>query len=379
MSGERFITLAIHTYTHAVTLRRILESHGLQVHFEKLVMTGAEIASGVRVKIKESDLPLALKIMESTEVMPSVKMEMKMDGTSGNILIPVDFSPNSLLACRAGFDLAKKLSLHPVILHAYVTPYFSGSLAYADTADDELSPIIGEGPAEVEEDIDIRSENKRMMKSFKQKLEKEIREGRLVDVEFSVSLSEGIPEDVILEYCRMTPPALVVMATRGVDKKGEELVGSVTAEVLDSCRVPVLSIPENFEFSSIDSIKKLVYFCNLDQHDIISIDTLMRMFSYPDVDVTLIPVNDRAGDDIRSKVNMLRDYFNKNYPTAHFKSEVFPSKTFRDDFSNFESQNGIQFMIVPNKKKNIFSRLFNPGIAHRLLFERDTPLLALPV
>lgn len=177
----------------------------------------------------------------------------------------------------------------------------------------------------------------------------------------------------------MTPPTLVVMATRDVEKKGEQLVGSVTAEVLDSCRVPVFTIPENFRFTSVDSLKRLVYFCNLDQHDILSMDILMRTFAYPEVDVTLIPVNDRAGGDVKEKVGRLCDYFNKSYPTARFTTEVFSSKTFREDFEKFEKNAGLQLMIVPNKKRNVFSRLFNPGIAHKMLFERDLPLLALPV
>ena len=50
MAAERFITLAIHTYPHALTLRKILESHGLDVRFENFVISGAGIPSGVRVK-----------------------------------------------------------------------------------------------------------------------------------------------------------------------------------------------------------------------------------------------------------------------------------------------------------------------------------------
>ena len=73
------------------------------------------------------------------------------------------------------------------------------------------------------------------------------------------------------------------------------------------------------------------------------------------------------------------DYFNKTYPAAHFKSVIFPSKTFMLDFTNYESQANIEMLVVPNRKKNAFMRIFNPGIAHRLLFERDLPLLALPV
>ncbi|MFG6427858.1 MAG: universal stress protein [Muribaculaceae bacterium] len=379
MSTTRFITLAIHTYPKALTLKKILESHGIHVRFENLIISGAGIASGVRVKIQETNLPIALKITESGDSLQSGMVDVKMDGSHAVVLIPVDFSPSSLLACKAGFEIARKLKLHPVLLHAYISPYFAGSLSADDPSDSGLSPIVGESVMEVEESIDMRRESNLRMKDFRRKLDSQLKDAGLDGMDYSVSVCEGIPEDTIKEYCRMTPPTLVVMATRDVEKKGEQLVGSVTAEVLDSCRVPVFTIPENFRFTSVDSLKRLVYFCNLDQHDILSMDILMRTFSYPEVDVTLIPVNDRAGGDVKEKVGRLCDYFNKSYPTARFSTEVFPSKTFREDFEKFEKNAGLQLMIVPNKKRNVFSRLFNPGIAHKMLFERDLPLLALPV
>lgn len=377
--ADKFVTLAIHTYPYAVKLKKILESHGIEVRFENLIVGDTGIATGIRVKINEKDLPLAMKLTESSESLPTVKVEMKLSGSAPTVLIPVDFSKNSLLACRAGFELAKRLSLRPVLLHAYVTPYFAGGMMADDSFNQGLSPIIGTDATEIEEEIDMQHETSRMMADFKRKLDDKLKEWELDGQDYSVSVTEGIPEEAILEYCRLTPPSLVVMATRGVDKKGEQLIGSVTAEVLDSCRVPVFTIPENFNFVSVESLKKLVYFCNLDQHDLLSVDTLMRTFAYPDVDVTLIPVNDRAGAGAKAKVETLCDYFNKSYPTAKFSAEFFQSKTFRQDFEAFESKEGIQLMIVPNKKKNVFSRLFNPGIAHKLLFERDLPLLALPV
>ena len=106
MADKRFITLAIHTYDRAVALRKILESHGIGVKFESLVLTGTHIASGVRVKINERDLPLALKLTESGDYYSSARVEMRMTGASGNILIPVDFSAYSIPACRIGFELA---------------------------------------------------------------------------------------------------------------------------------------------------------------------------------------------------------------------------------------------------------------------------------
>lgn len=379
MAADRFITLVIHTYDRAVTLRKILESHDIEVRFENLVISGTHLASGVRVKISERNLPLALKIIESGDLYAAAKAEMKMAGDKGNILIPVDFSSYSMLACKVGFVLARRLSLHPVLLHAYATPYFMGVINYCETLDRDLGSDASVDFAEIQAGNDIRKEGERLMLDFKRKIEKLQKEGKLPDVRFSTMLNEGVPEEVILEYCRLTPPALVVMATRGKDKKEEDLVGSITAEVLDSCRVPVFAIPENCGFTSVDSLKKLAYFCNLDQHDILSVDTLMRMFGYPELSVALIPVNDRAGNRERGKVNDLRDYFNKNYPTAHFSAEVFARNDFNEKFEEFVEKEEIELLIVPNKKKNVFSRLFNPGIPHKILFERDMPLLALPV
>lgn len=376
---DRFITLVIHTYDRAVSLRKILEGHGIEVKFENLVITGAQIASGVRVKISEKNLPLALKITESGESYSMAKVEMKMAGTIGNILIPIDFTPNSMLACRVGLELAKRLSLHPVLIHSYVTPYFGGNLSFSDAADVLEPGIAGNEIVEMQAERDLRSECEKQMNDFRRKIEDAQADGHLPRMKFSTSVSEGVPEEVIAEYCRLTPPALVVMATRGKSKKEEDLVGSVTAEVLDNCRVPVFAIPENYHFTSVESIRKLVFFCNLDQHDIVSVDTLMRMFDYPEVEVTLVPVNERAGKGIKNKVEALCEYFNNNYPTAKFSNEIFQPKTFRTEFEEFVKRSGVELLIVPNKKKNIISRLFNPGIAHKLLFERDMPMLALPV
>lgn len=379
MADERFITLAIHTYDHAVTLRKILERHGMEVRFEKLVISGSGITSGIRVKINEHDLPLALRIMESADAGPVSGIEMKMAGTKGNVLIPVDFSSYSMMECRIGFSLAAQLKLHPVVMHAYATPYFNGSLAYADPLD--IDPVSASEPAVagMELEVDMKKECERLMRNFRKKLQEAQKNGELTDIPFTTTVSEGVAEDVIREYCRLTPPVIVVMATRGKDKKEEELVGSVTAEVLDSCRVPVLAVPENCTITDFTRVRKLIYFCNIDHQDIISVDTLMRLYDYPEVEVVLIPVNDRAADRLREKVDMLRDYFNKSYPAAHFISEVFPRRGFREELENYLGQTGAELLIVPNKKKNIFSRLFNPGMAHKLLFERDMPLLALPV
>lgn len=370
---DKFITLVIHSLSRAIALKTLLENHDIEVRLEDLDLPFQMQKQAVRVKISENKLPLALKITESGETYSPAQVELKLAGMSGNLLIPVDFSKSSMLSCKVGFELAERLSLHPVIIHTYVGAIFPVP------GDDVMSVQEESDITEAEENMILEKSTEKMMADFKKKIALLQENGELTKIKFSTIVKEGVPEDVILEYTKETPPALVVMATRGKDRKEEELIGSVTAEVLDSCRVPVYTVPENYSFVGLDRIKRLVLFCNLDEQDLITVDSLMKMFGYPEVEVHLIPVNDRLGSRLEGKLEQLRDYLNSNYPTAKFTSSVLPQKNFRNSFGEYTENNGIQLIIVPNKKTNIFNRIFKPTIAHKCLFERDMPLLAIPV
>lgn len=376
---DKFITLAIHTSEHAMAIKRILESHGIGVKLQNYIPQGAHIAVGVRVMIHEKDLPMALKVTESLEHLSSLNLDNILAGHKGELLIPIDFNDYSICACKAGFDIANHLNLQPVLLHAYPTPAFSPSFTLDEASNLGIDNSLEEEYNEIEISSDLHKSGKKKMKDLVNSLHSLQKSGELPDLNFKAILEDGVAEDVIKEYCRVSPPTLVVMVTRAKDKKGAQLIGSVTAEVLDDSRVPVLSIPENCNFTLFREMKEMIYLCNMDQHDLICLDTFMRMFDYPEVNITLIPVSDREDKKIKEKLIHLRDYFNKTYPTAHFLTSIIPHKNFMEDFNNYESQRGTELIVVPNQRKNAFMRLFNPGIAHRLLFQRDLPLLAIPI
>lgn len=371
------ITLCLHTYDYALGIKKLLESHGIKVTFESFMPQESDVASAVKVNIEESDLSLALKVIESGKILPLSEVK-KLTGMSDKLLIPVDFSAMSMLAVRAGFELAERLDLHAVLLHAVATPYYAGGMYGSD---ESIFPFT-DAQSEIDNAIEseaIDKDARNLMNKFASEVKDRQKRGELPGVEFSTEVEEGVAEDVILEYTKSRTPSLVVMATRGRHKREKEMIGSVTAEVIDSCRVPLFTVPENYSFCGVRNIVRLAFFCNLDQQDILSLDTLMRLFGYPEIDVWLIPVNDRVGSSISNKLDSLCKYFSSNYQSARFHSAFLDPKSFREDFENLVQRENLQLIIVPNKKKNILSRLFNPGIAHKILFERDMPLLALPV
>ncbi|MDE6682605.1 MAG: universal stress protein, partial [Muribaculaceae bacterium] len=316
---------------------------------------------------------------ESGDNYSAAEIAMKMAGRSGNLRIPVDFSDSSLLSVKMGFSLARRLSIHPVLMHAFVAPLFSPGNPISEQLSGNPEDYLEQAMEETVAVKDLRMAAQKKMKSFKDKIVTLQHDGEIQDCQFSTSILEGVPEEAILNYCSETPPMLVVMATRGIEKKEEELIGSVTAEVLDSCRVPVLTVPDNHDGLTIKDIKRLMLFCNIDQHDVLAVDALMRMFDYPVCEITLVPAVEKRKAVSKDKLEELCAYFNDNFPSAKFNVRIPDSKEYRKEIDGIINDDKIQMLIVPNKKTNIFSRIFHPTMAHRFLFERDMMMLALPV
>lgn len=368
------LTLAVHTYRHALELQARLKADGINSELSPIEANQQGPQPGVRVRIENADLPKALRIVEREADNDMASLNARLKGLLPILLIPVDFSDHSDLAVVVGFDLAARLHLKPVLLHAFISPYFQGDMYRLNDS------MVDENELDMAEEVmTLRQQATVEMDKMKARIRLKINNGTLPAIDFSTELREGIPEEVILQYVKRTPPSFIVMATRGTSRRVKELVGSVTAEVLDSCRVPLFIVPEHYNMPSIRSVSKVLFFCNLDQQDILSMDTFQRMFSFPaDAEIHLVSVNPRVVK-MASKLNALATYFGNNYPDSKFVSLPLPvDSNFRSSLEEMMEKHNIQLLVVPNRRRNIFQRLFNPSVAHRILFEKDIPMIALP-
>lgn len=374
-STSRQIQLALHSAHTAKLACEMLAAHNIETVVTPVELDGVPSGGVVGMSVDAADVMDALRVLESGMSMPEVDVDLKLAGMSSQLLIPVDFSDMSMTACRVGFDLAERLALRVVVLHAYPAPVFTQAPAAPFTGEFMAMGDCNEAVAEVEYD----RQAKEGMARFENILHQMQADGKLARVDFTCRIEPGVPEDVIRAFTRDMAPEVVVMATRGKSERDSEMMGSVTAEVLDSCRVPVFTVPRNCRLDSVIQISRLAFFCNLDSQDVVSIDFLMRLFDFPAVEVTLIPVTGKGERHDAEKLEAFSTYLSKNYPEAEFSIYNIAQHDFRASFEAYVRRSGVQMLIVPNKKKNIFARLFNPGIPHRILFERDIPMLALPV
>lgn len=364
---EKLVTLAILTYSKAQILKHVLENENIEAYIHNVNLIQPIVSSGVRLRIKEHDLPRALKIVESSAWLSEDAITEKKDGKQQKILIPVDFSDYSLKACEFGFNFAKEFNAEAILLHVYFSPIYMSSLPYGDTFNYQI--------AEEEYIRDIIQVVHKELNTLADKIKEKVSSGNFPDVKYSCLLREGIPEEEILRYSKDNNPIMTIMGTRGKNQKDIDLIGSVTAEVIDRSRISVLAIPENTSFKTFNEIKKVAFVTNFDQRDLIAFDNLIGAFKPFEFSVSFIHLAEIKDTWDEIKLAGIKDYFQKQYPNLEIYYDIVKEDNILSNFDKYIVEKQIDVIALTSYKRNLFARLFNPSIARKMIFHTDTLLL----
>ncbi len=366
---DKLVTLVTLTYNKALILKKFLEKEGIDVYIANLHPLNPVVSSGVRVRIKERDLPQALKITES----PAWLSESVVGGSapiteedSEEILVPVDFSEYSMRVCEIAFHIADKMHYQITLMHVYLTSMFS--LPYGENL-----PLVNDKDTK-NELANIQKEIDQLCDTIKDKIAK----GDFPDIRYNCILKEGIPEEEILRYSKEKRPKLIIMGTRGKHKKDMDLMGSVTAEVIERGRVSILAIPENTPIKDFNNVKHIAFITNFEQFDLIAFDSFIKLWnSNYNFSISLLHLEGTHNTWNEIKLAGIKDYFLHQYPSLDIHYDVVKDDDLLKSLDKYINDNRIDIIALTSRKRNVFSRLFNPSIAQRMIFHSDTPLMVL--
>lgn len=370
---DKLVTLAIHTYQKALIIKTLLKNKGIEVYLHNVNLIQPVVSSGVRVRIKESDLPRALKLIEDTGGIFDEKADEEKDKNTEtkNILIPVDFSDYSVRACEIGFNMAAKIGVEVKIVHAYFSPVYPTILTFGET----FSYQSGIGD-EVSIQI-IMEKVKADTEKFESVIKNKVTTKEWPDIKYEILLREGLPEEEIVALSKELKSSLIVMGTRGKSQKDADLIGSVTAEVIEMSKCPVFAIPENTPFSNISEIKRIAFGTSFDSRDLIAVDTLFKMFENQDISFIFFHVSHKQDTWDEIKLAGIKEYFEKQYPNIKVSYDVIDGNDFIFNLEKFVRGNKIDIISLATHKRNIFAKIFNPSMATKMLFHADTPMLVI--
>lgn len=362
---DTLVTVAIHTYEKAQVLRSILEIHGIEVFMQEVNPLLPAMSLGIQVRIRQSDLDKALAIIENMKDEEALK---KAVNDKDMLLLPVDFSEYSIKLCEFGFDLAKLLDLKIVLLHTYsVEKTVMATLTDAyTTKKDEANR------REAEEESAMK------MNLLKKTLEEKIVAGTLPRIEYRSVIREGIPEETILEFSEMMKPYAIVMGTRGTSQKDLDIIGSVTAEVMERATVPVFTVPEKHHFLDLEDVKNIACSTNFGDGDLTIYNKLLKVISkIAPSDLTIHFIHHDEEEDRWADIKLrgMKDYFLSYYPNLKIESHLLKGNDILTAYDEFVRTNSIDVLSLITHRRNLLRRMFKPSMARKIVFHTNTPMM----
>ena len=195
------------------------------------------------------------------------------------------------------------------------------------------------------------------------------------------NLSSRDIDNILSSYSRtlnfILIKTLIESSINQLSQKDIDLIGSVTAEVIERSRTAVLAIPENTPFKEFGAVKEVAFITNFDQRDLIAFEAFFNTWKSFHFSVSLIHLTDSKDTWNEIKLAGIKEYFHKQYPGLEIHYDVVMNDNLLKGLDQYIKDNHIDIITLTSYKRNIFARLFNPSIARKMIFHSDTPLLVI--
>lgn len=274
-----------------------------------------------------------------------------------NILLPTDFSDNSINAIKYATQLFKDVDCVFHVLHVYGVPFLT---------EQEIPFYNLQGRGAVESRLFQESEEniRKIIENLEENSKHKYR--TISDYNFFINS--------VLKMVKEKNMDSIVMGTKGATGAKEIFMGSNTGEVILKAACDILAIPENATYQNPKEITFptdfRIPFKKEDLHGLIEIVQLY------DATIRVLHVlNEKKLDE--------EQRFNKKCLTKHFQNIDFTFHTLTN--TNFEtalncftqSRGNMDMIAIIARHHNIFQRLFFRPKVEKLSFHTNIPLLIL--
>jgi nucleotide-binding universal stress UspA family protein len=267
----------------------------------------------------------------------------------GNIIIPFDMSETAFKAVRVGFNLAHKIGKEIVFLHVLKESQSEFDPEKIKTTIEKLNPVPNK-------------------------------------VSYRIVVKKGVPETKIAQYAEKQQAFLIIMCTRTNEKKIQDLIGSVTSEVMRITERPVLAIPESFLSDDVTTLNKIAYASSLkSMHDLEHIDLLSTIFPIDNKSLEII-------HSVKENENIAPDgqYVNtlvEAYPSVKISSKALvydEQSSASTAISEYITNSDVELIVIKKHHRRVFLPLISTQFALKVLFrsereEKNIPIIQLPV
>jgi nucleotide-binding universal stress UspA family protein len=277
--------------------------------------------------------------------------------TLQNILVPLDFSNDSVNSLIYAIDLAKIFNATITVLHSYHvnTP----------VSDAALMPVPAAGMYIQALDESIRGEAEEKFKAL------EKRHLFTSPKDLCFILRSGITKDNILEVSKEKKINLIVMSKE--DHPAEfNLFGTHTTHLIDHTSVPILLIPDNVRLKQLSKI--LLCWDNKPLGH--GTDLLVQLAAHFESTIEAFNVEKEEQKENDEKILQLYlDHLFKNI--YHYQYKIQTKNTGEAILEEIEIEH-IDLIVLSPRHHSLLQKIFKGSVTKKMILKSNVPVLVLP-
>lgn len=275
-----------------------------------------------------------------------------------NILVPTDFSENAHKAFLYALKIANQYNSTLYVLHSFQPPVLSFSHAGQPDAVDDVYDQISLSKFDFYK--------KRVPELHKLAEEQSLRYDNVIFL-----FEKGTLLHSIRQVSQRENIHLIVMGTLGASGSGQKTIGTNTVSVIESSKVPVLSIPQKAPLADIKKIAFTTLFRHNDRDALREVINIAKIFN-AQLYCTHVVQEGKSPADILQYSHEWR----KTFQTANLDFVFLEkNKTVENTIQEFIQENNINILAIVKRNRGFFDRLISNSLSNKLAFHSHTPIL----
>ncbi|GAA4300772.1 universal stress protein [Aestuariibaculum suncheonense] len=274
------------------------------------------------------------------------------------ILLPTDFSENSINAIHYALDMFKDESCNFYILNVQkVSSYVSDNLMMGSPMGMVYDSIVEAAKVSVDKMIvKLTQEYKNDKHEF----------FSMVDYD---NFTDAINQTVINNGID-----LIVMGTKGATGLSQVVFGSNTVRVLKHVKVPVLVVPEHCKYTGLKDVAFTTSFQSLYNMDELELLNEIIIKNNSKLTVLHVVLEHAEATELFQDV----DFFNENFDDVSYKMIETNVQDVFDAVQGYITNNDVKLITMTNKKHSFLDNVFKKHQVDDFAFRINIPLLVLP-
>lgn len=285
------------------------------------------------------------------------------------IILSTDFSAENEMLYPYAIDLLKVTGGQIILFHAFMDHILMGDSSFPGGIDSDTffnRSLL----------IEMEQQSASFLKEKQALLETAINNEQLNHINITSVLKGGDPEQELIQLTDAEAPDLILMGTKGKGGKGF-LEGSMAKSLMTKVSVPVLAIPENYQWTPSSQI---MYATNFGKFEITTINQIFKLLiKYRPLVYVVHFVTDSSDNTASTLMDELRQAFKNEEAHNQIRFELVNTSNPRDAMKVFCESNQISLAAFIAHKRKWLDYIFKDKVGKDDFFNLGIPMLTFRV